>query len=125
MAFEATCVAYVLIDICQNAAILLLHINSEKAREVEISTSNFGLNSAAVLIPGEEDGSKTIAGSGRQLAYLPSVSATYSIFYKRRWMQISRTQGQTGYYGRTEDTLQIRWVVPLRPAGGSRELLLN
>jgi chaperone BCS1 len=79
----------------------------QKAREVEISTSNFGLNSAAVLIPGEEDGSKTIAGSGRQLAYLPSVSATYSIFYKRRWMQISRTQGQTGYYGRTEDTLQI------------------
>ncbi|KIM90394.1 hypothetical protein PILCRDRAFT_181783 [Piloderma croceum F 1598] len=76
----------------------------KKAREVEVSTSNFGLNSAAISVPGEED---DVARSSRKLAYLPSVSATYSIWYKKRWMQISRTQGQTGWYGRSEDTLQI------------------
>jgi len=83
----------------------------EKAREVEVSTANFGLNSAAICVPGEDEGSsQLLTRSSRKLAYIPAVSATYSIWYKRRWMQISRTQGQTGWYGRSEDTLQIRWV---------------
>jgi mitochondrial chaperone BCS1 len=79
-----------------------------KAREVQVSTRQFGLNTTAVMIPGEDDDPAATAKGARKLAYLPSVSTTYSIWYKNRWMSINRTLSQTGYYGKTEETLQIR-----------------
>ncbi|KAF8892221.1 hypothetical protein BD779DRAFT_1670549 [Infundibulicybe gibba] len=51
-----------------------------QARDVEISTEQFGLNSTAHLVPGEEDDTS----GGRKLAYLPSVSSTYTM-----WQEIS------------------------------------
>ncbi|KZP19387.1 P-loop containing nucleoside triphosphate hydrolase protein [Athelia psychrophila] len=92
------------------------------AREVEISTSNFGLNTSAIIVPGE-DCSALTSQSTRKLAYLPSLSATYSIWHKRRWMQISRTQGQAAFYGRAENTLQIS--IMTRDHGFLNNLLLE
>ncbi|KAF7985177.1 hypothetical protein HWV62_7770 [Athelia sp. TMB] len=94
----------------------------KKAREVEISTSNFGLNSSAIIVPGE-DSSAITSQSSRKLAYLPSLSTTYSIWHKSRWIQISRTQGQPGFYGHAENTLQIS--IMTRDHGFLNSLLLE
>ncbi|KAJ7654493.1 P-loop containing nucleoside triphosphate hydrolase protein [Mycena polygramma] len=78
-----------------------------KAREVEISTRSFGLNTSAVMVPGEEDDKELSLLDSRKLAYLPSASLTYSMWYHRRYMSVTRIQAQTGYYGQKEETLQI------------------
>ncbi|KAJ7917521.1 BCS1 N terminal-domain-containing protein [Mycena leptocephala] len=77
------------------------------AREVEISTRSFGLNTSAIMVPGEEDDNNLSLLASRKLAYLPSASLTYSMWYHRRYMSITRVQSQTGYYGQKEETLQI------------------
>ncbi|KAJ7066503.1 P-loop containing nucleoside triphosphate hydrolase protein [Mycena amicta] len=77
----------------------------ELAREVEVSTRSFGLSSSAVIVPGEEDDLSLL--SSRKLAYLPSATLTYSLWYHRRYMTVTRVQTQTGYYGQKEETLQI------------------
>ncbi|KAJ7117851.1 P-loop containing nucleoside triphosphate hydrolase protein [Mycena epipterygia] len=78
-----------------------------QAREVEISTRSFGLNTSAVMIPGEEDENNLSLLASRKLAYLPSASLSYSMWYHRRYMTVTRVQAQTGYYGQKEETLQI------------------
>ncbi|KAF7308897.1 Mitochondrial chaperone BCS1 [Mycena kentingensis (nom. inval.)] len=75
------------------------------AREVEVSTRTFGLNTNAIVVPGEEDDLSLL--SSRKLAYLPSASLTYSMWYRRRYLTVTRVQAQTGYYGQKEETLQI------------------
>ncbi|KAJ7180769.1 P-loop containing nucleoside triphosphate hydrolase protein [Mycena filopes] len=77
------------------------------AREVEISTRSFGLNTSAIMVPGEEDDNNLSLLASRKLAYLPSASLSYSMWYHRRYMTISRVQTQTGYYGQKEETLHI------------------
>ncbi|KAF8892220.1 P-loop containing nucleoside triphosphate hydrolase protein [Infundibulicybe gibba] len=71
-------------------------------REVQVSTQTFGLNSTAVLVPGEEDA----LNGGRRIAYFPSVSTTYSLWYKGHWMNVSRMR-TTGAYHRQGETLRI------------------
>ncbi|KAJ7504274.1 P-loop containing nucleoside triphosphate hydrolase protein [Mycena galericulata] len=78
-----------------------------KAREVEISTRTFGLNTSAIMVPGEEEDNNLSLLASRKLAYLPSASLSYSLWYHRRYMSITRVQAQTGYYGQKEETLQI------------------
>ncbi|KAJ6581642.1 P-loop containing nucleoside triphosphate hydrolase protein [Mycena capillaripes] len=77
------------------------------AREVEVSTRSFNLNTSAIMVPGEEDDNNLSLLGSRKLAYLPSPSLTYSMWYHRRYMSITRVQRQTGYYGQKEETLQI------------------
>ncbi|KAJ7182706.1 P-loop containing nucleoside triphosphate hydrolase protein [Mycena crocata] len=76
-----------------------------KARDVQISTSSMA-NNAAILLDGEDDASERFKSS-RKLAYLPSLSTTYNLWYKRRWMTITRVQSQTGWYGSKENTLFV------------------
>ncbi|KAJ7696544.1 P-loop containing nucleoside triphosphate hydrolase protein [Mycena rosella] len=78
-----------------------------QAREVEISTRSFGLNTSAIMVPGEEDDNNLSLLASRKLAYLPSASLSYSMWYRGRYMSITRVQAQTGYYGQKEETLQI------------------
>jgi len=78
-----------------------------RAREVEISTRSFGLNTSAIMVPGEEDDNNLSLLASRKLAYLPSASLSYSMWYHGRYMSITRVQAQTGYYGQKEETLQI------------------
>ncbi|RDB23454.1 putative mitochondrial chaperone BCS1-B [Hypsizygus marmoreus] len=79
-----------------------------EARDLQISTKSFGLNSSAVLVPGEEEDASSLIRGTRKLAFLPSISTTQSMWYKRRWMTITRSQESTGYYNRPEDKLSIR-----------------
>ncbi|KAJ6598474.1 P-loop containing nucleoside triphosphate hydrolase protein [Mycena vulgaris] len=75
-----------------------------KARDVQVSTTSLA-NNAAILLDEEEGGERF--KSSRKLAYLPSLSTTYSLWYKRRWMTITRVQSQTGWYGSKEQTLFV------------------
>ncbi|KAG7440444.1 P-loop containing nucleoside triphosphate hydrolase protein [Guyanagaster necrorhizus] len=78
-----------------------------KARDIQVSTNTYGANSNTVMLEGEEDSSEY--KTSRKLAYLPSVSMTYSLWYKRRYMTITRTlQDTTGsYYATKHNVLQI------------------
>ncbi|KAF9466132.1 P-loop containing nucleoside triphosphate hydrolase protein [Collybia nuda] len=82
-------------------------VSWSQSRELQISTRTFGLNSSAVLLPGEEEDADSLMNGNRKLTYLPSVSSTHTVWYKRRWMSVTRTQKDTGYYGRSEETLEI------------------
>ncbi|KAF7369071.1 Mitochondrial chaperone BCS1 [Mycena venus] len=75
-----------------------------KARDVQVSTNTI-VNNTAIMLDGE-DGSDRFKSS-RKLAYLPSVSTTYNLWYKRRWMTITRVQSQTGWYGSKENSLFV------------------
>ncbi|KAJ7040732.1 hypothetical protein C8F04DRAFT_1081926 [Mycena alexandri] len=55
---------------------------------------------------GDDDGGERFKSS-RKLAYLPSLLTTYNLWYKRRWMTITRVQSQTGWYGSKEQTLFV------------------
>ncbi|KAJ7100648.1 P-loop containing nucleoside triphosphate hydrolase protein, partial [Mycena belliarum] len=72
-----------------------------KARNVQISTSSLASNATIVL---DEE---PLAKSSRKLAYLPALSASYNLWYKRRWVTITRVQTQTGWYGSKEQTLFV------------------
>ncbi|KAG5638147.1 hypothetical protein H0H81_001666 [Sphagnurus paluster] len=50
-----------------------------EARELQISTKSFGLNTSAVLVPGEEEDASSLVQGSRRLAYMPSISTTQSI----------------------------------------------
>ncbi|KAK0444217.1 uncharacterized protein EV420DRAFT_1574822 [Desarmillaria tabescens] len=79
-----------------------------KARDIQVSTNTYGANSNTVMLDGDED-SDEYSKTSRKLAYLPSVSMTYSMWYKRRYMTITRTlQDTTGsYYSTKHNVLQI------------------
>ncbi|KAK0437806.1 P-loop containing nucleoside triphosphate hydrolase protein [Armillaria borealis] len=79
-----------------------------KARDIQVSTNTYGANSNTVTLEGDED-SDDYYKTSRKLAYLPSVSMTYSLWYKRRYMTITRTlQDTTGsYYSTKHNILQI------------------
>ncbi|KAJ6478125.1 P-loop containing nucleoside triphosphate hydrolase protein [Mycena vitilis] len=77
-----------------------------QARDVEISTSSFGLNTSAVLVPGEDDGQLSVLNS-RRLAFIPAPSLTFSTWYHGRYMLVKRNQARTGRRRRMEETLQI------------------
>ncbi|KAJ7750454.1 P-loop containing nucleoside triphosphate hydrolase protein [Mycena maculata] len=76
-----------------------------KARDVQISTNSLA-NNVAIFLDGEDDTSERFKSS-RKLAYLPSLSTTYNLWYKGRWMTITRVQNQTGWYGSKEQTLYV------------------
>jgi len=46
----------------------------------------------------------------RKLAYLPSLSRQYTLWYKRHLVQVIRTQAQTGFQGSKEQTLYLRYA---------------
>ncbi|KAK0475917.1 hypothetical protein IW261DRAFT_1340124 [Armillaria novae-zelandiae] len=78
-----------------------------KARDIQVSTNTYGANSNTVTLEGDD--SDEYNKTSRKLAYLPSVSMTYSLWYKRRYMTITRTlQDTTGsYYSTKHNILQI------------------
>lgn len=85
-----------------------------KARHVQISTNSLAKN-VAIQLDDEDEASERFKSS-RRLAYLPSLSTTYTLWYKRRRITITRVQSQTGYYGSKEQTLYVRCVSLSSPA---------
>ncbi|KAH0582998.1 hypothetical protein H2248_010889 [Termitomyces sp. 'cryptogamus'] len=79
-----------------------------EARELQISTRTFGLNSSAVVVPGEEENASALVQGNRKLSYLPTISTSHSFFYKRHWVTVTRSLENTGYYSRPEERLTIR-----------------
>ncbi|KAJ7673227.1 P-loop containing nucleoside triphosphate hydrolase protein [Mycena polygramma] len=77
-----------------------------QARDIEISTRSFGLNTSAVLVPGEDDSQLSVLNS-RRLAFVPAPSLTFSTWYHGRYMLVKRKQAPTGRRRRMEETLQI------------------
>jgi len=65
---------------------------------VAVSTLNYGLNSSAEVLPGEEE---DIPGSGRKLGFLPSLDSSYTLWYDHHYVRITRTRVQE-HYGYTE-----------------------
>ncbi|KAI0923399.1 hypothetical protein AcV5_008961 [Taiwanofungus camphoratus] len=78
------------------------HPSWSKARTVEVTTRNYGLNSPAISVAEEDEEQDR----SRRTTYLPSLSATHSIWYKHHYMVVSRNQIPCGYY-RMKETLQI------------------
>ncbi|GLB41025.1 putative AAA ATPase family protein [Lyophyllum shimeji] len=78
-----------------------------KTRDMQITTRAYGGNSPAVDLDGEEQRANEFFETSRKISYLPSVSLTYSLWYKRRWMTITRVQQQSGMRGEKENTLYI------------------
>ncbi|KAJ1306348.1 hypothetical protein OPQ81_007355 [Rhizoctonia solani] len=74
-----------------------------KAREVQISSKDYGLNrNATVVVPGETGAT----GETRSVAYLPTYGSTHSMFYHRHWMRVTRTRQDLGE-GCTRETLEV------------------
>ncbi|KAG9103524.1 hypothetical protein FRC07_009972, partial [Ceratobasidium sp. 392] len=74
-----------------------------KAREVQISSKDFGLNrNATIVVPGETDAT----GETRSVAYLPTYNSTHSMIYNKHWMRVTRTRQDLGE-GCTRESLQI------------------
>ncbi|KAK7050467.1 mitochondrial chaperone BCS1 [Favolaschia claudopus] len=76
-----------------------------KARDVQVCTNSI-INNTAIMLDGTDEGTARFRSS-RKLAYLPSLLTTYNLWYKRRWMTITRVQQQTGWYGSKEQTLYV------------------
>lgn len=82
-----------------------------KARNVEITTHSYGVNASAIELigpnmPGLDDDNNV----SRKLTYLPSLSTTYTLWYKRRYMTITRTEKEQTAWGRGSKTLHIRYA---------------
>ncbi|KAG8774144.1 hypothetical protein FRC12_002151 [Ceratobasidium sp. 428] len=74
-----------------------------KAREVQVSSKDFGLNrNATIVVPGETDAT----GETRSVAYLPTYNSTHSMIYNKHWMRVTRTRQDLGE-GCTRESLQI------------------
>ncbi|CAE6470666.1 hypothetical protein ACGC1H_003955 [Rhizoctonia solani] len=74
-----------------------------KAREVQISSKDYGLNrNATIVVPGETG----TTGETRSVAYLPTYGSTHTMFFRHHWMRVTRTRQDLGE-GCTRETLQV------------------
>ncbi|CCM02524.1 uncharacterized protein FIBRA_04626 [Fibroporia radiculosa] len=71
------------------------------ATRVEVTTSNLGPDSRQAYFSNEED-----EDTDRPISYIPSIMVDYSLWYKGRYLTISRTESAEGYYQR-KYTLKI------------------
>ncbi|TRM69879.1 P-loop containing nucleoside triphosphate hydrolase protein [Schizophyllum amplum] len=87
-----------------------------EAREVQVSTRSFGLKGEVVTVPGEAVDASALVNHSRPLSYLPSASTTHVLWYPadapwhaRRRISVTRVQrNKGGYYGGTEESLELR-----------------
>ncbi|KAJ7698037.1 P-loop containing nucleoside triphosphate hydrolase protein [Mycena rosella] len=84
-----------------------------RARDLDISTRSFGLQDKdgqfdnATMLPGEETDNNLSLLSSRSIAYLPAASLTCSMWYRRRYMEVTRIKTNTGRRGQMEEKLEI------------------
>lgn len=80
-----------------------------KARNVEVTTHSYGVNANAIDLAGPDASAfESDDETTRKLTYLPSLSATYSMWFKRHYMTITRNQTEQKGWGRITNTLHIR-----------------
>ena len=87
------------------------------ARELEISTRQFGLRGNATTVPGEQaDANAFLDPQSRCLRYIPSASTSFALsypvngpWYSRRRVSVTRLQrSMGGYYGGLVESLELR-----------------
>ncbi|TBU36872.1 P-loop containing nucleoside triphosphate hydrolase protein [Dichomitus squalens] len=89
----------------------------QTARSIEVSTYFFGLDDARADDLGEvEDGED-------QVSFLPSLSRTYSFWYRRRYVTVSRNRENEGGWHRPKVRLEVQMLT--RNSRLLRELLME
>ncbi|KAH9893420.1 P-loop containing nucleoside triphosphate hydrolase protein [Cubamyces lactineus] len=73
------------------------------ARTLDVSTRSFGRNAAVAGDTGNEDDTE-----GRKISFLPSLSTTYTLWYKYRYVTITRDEVPDGPWNSPRQTLRIR-----------------
>ena len=73
-----------------------------RAKELSISTHSFGIGARPVLVEGE-DGDSTQS----RIRFLPSFDCSASLWYRGRYVRLTRTQVPDGPFY-TKETLTIR-----------------
>ena len=73
-----------------------------QAKELSISTNSFGIGTRPILVEGEEGDS-----SQGRIRFLPSFDCSASLWYRGRYVRLTRTQVQDGPFY-TKETLTIR-----------------
>ncbi|OJT06701.1 hypothetical protein TRAPUB_2451 [Trametes pubescens] len=73
------------------------------ARTLDVSTRSFGRNSGAI-----ESGNESDESDGRKISFLPSLLTTYTLWYKFRYVTITRDQVTDGPWNSPRQTLQVR-----------------
>ncbi|KAJ8077739.1 hypothetical protein PM082_002172 [Marasmius tenuissimus] len=78
-----------------------------KIRQVEVKTYSYGTDNTAIGLDDEEDEDAT---NSRRMFYIPSPSKTYTLWYKGRYLTITRSQeqGRWGKESRLQLTLMTR-----------------
>jgi hypothetical protein len=72
---------------------------------MEVST-RYQSDKGASIIVGDED---IVSEDERHLKYIPSPAISYSLWYKRRWMEVTRTKiGGVNDYDDEKDLLTVR-----------------
>lgn len=80
------------------------------ARTLDVSTRTFGLD--APVLSDSTDIDNT--GKGRSISFLPSLHTTYSLWYKYRYVTVTRNEVNDGPW-QQKSTLQIRYGRSHRP----------
>ncbi|KAI9062490.1 P-loop containing nucleoside triphosphate hydrolase protein [Trametes sanguinea] len=73
------------------------------ARTLDVSTRSFGKNTA---IAGEQSNDDDT--DGRKISFLPSLSTTYSLWYRYRYVSITRDEVMDGPWNGRRQTLQVQ-----------------
>ncbi|KAJ8474440.1 hypothetical protein ONZ51_g7220 [Trametes cubensis] len=79
------------------------HTIFRTARTLDVSTRSFGRNAAVAGDAGNEDDTE-----GRKISFLPSLSTTYTLWYKYRYVTITRDEVPDGPWNSPRQTLRIR-----------------
>ncbi|EIN05401.1 P-loop containing nucleoside triphosphate hydrolase protein [Punctularia strigosozonata HHB-11173 SS5] len=69
-----------------------------KARDVEITTRSWGSRPNGYMVPGEEPEFSENGVPARELAYVPSPHVTYTLWFRGRYMQVTRTRSENQSY---------------------------
>ncbi|CDO69341.1 hypothetical protein BN946_scf184746.g22 [Trametes cinnabarina] len=80
-----------------------LFYRSGTARTLDVSTRTFGKNGAVAGEQGGEDDT-----DGRKISFLPSLSTSYTLWYKYRYVSITRDEVMDGPWNGRRQTLQVQ-----------------
>lgn len=80
-----------------------------EVRAVEVVVDNNELNDSHTIVLEEEGLSKYDGRIPRKVVYTPSPSRTYSMWYKQRYMTVTRIQEQTSRWSGKSNALHIRY----------------
>jgi chaperone BCS1 len=76
-----------------------------KSRYMEVTTRYSSSEGSSILFGDEE----AVDDDDKALKYIPSPSIAYSLWYKRRWVEVTRTKtGGSSYYDSETDRLTVR-----------------